>query len=148
MAIKYWLWAMLLSLNLMMVLVTSQEWQQAECMDSKADLMGKGVDSHLFQCLINAEQVAINFMQHHGCQRGNDQWGAKTQHLPADAGIDYVIDAIDSIKFKAALIYYCKRNKIPVITTGAAGGLTDPTQIMIKDLTRTYNDPLAAKVRR
>ena len=68
-------------------------------------------------------------------------------HLPADAGIDYVIDAIDSIKFKAALIYYCKRNKIPVITTGAAGGLTDPTQIMIKDLTRTYNDPLAAKVR-
>ena len=68
-------------------------------------------------------------------------------HLPADAGIDYVIDAIDSIKFKAALIYYCKRNKIPVITTGAAGGLTDPTQIMIKDLTRTYNDPLVAKVR-
>jgi len=68
-------------------------------------------------------------------------------HLPADAGIDYVLDAIDSIKFKAALIYYCKRNKIPVITTGAAGGLTDPTQIMIKDLTRTYNDPLAAKVR-
>ncbi len=68
-------------------------------------------------------------------------------YLPADSGIDYVIDAIDSIKFKAALIYYCKRNKIPVITTGAAGGLTDPTQIMIKDLTRTYNDPLAAKVR-
>jgi tRNA A37 threonylcarbamoyladenosine dehydratase len=67
--------------------------------------------------------------------------------LPADAGVDYVIDAIDSIKFKAALIYHCKRNKIPIITTGAAGGLTDPTQIMIKDLTRTYNDPLAAKVR-
>jgi len=67
--------------------------------------------------------------------------------LPADAGVDYVIDAIDSIKFKAALIYYCKRNKIPIIMTGAAGGLTDPTQIMIKDLTRTYNDPLAAKVR-
>jgi tRNA A37 threonylcarbamoyladenosine dehydratase len=58
-----------------------------------------------------------------------------------------VIDAIDSIKFKAALIYYCKRNKIPVITTGAAGGLTDPTRITIKDLTRTFNDPLAAKVR-
>jgi len=67
--------------------------------------------------------------------------------LPAAAAIDYVIDAIDSIRFKAALIYYCKRNKIPVIMTGAAGGLTDPTQIMIKDLTRTCNDPLAAKVR-
>lgn len=67
--------------------------------------------------------------------------------LPVENRYDYVIDAIDSIKFKAALIYYCKRNKIPIITTGAAGGLTDPAQIMIKDLTRTFNDPLAAKVR-
>ncbi len=68
-------------------------------------------------------------------------------YLPVEKGFDYVIDAIDSIKFKAALIYYCKRNRIPVITTGAAGGLTDPTQIMVKDLTRSFNDPLAAKVR-
>jgi len=60
---------------------------------------------------------------------------------------DYVIDAIDSIKFKCAIIYYCKRNKIPVITTGGAGGLTDPTKIDITDLAKTWNDPLAAKVR-
>ena len=60
---------------------------------------------------------------------------------------DYVIDAIDSIKFKAGLIYYCKRNKIPVITTGGAGGLTDPAMIEIVDLSKTYNDALAAKVR-
>jgi len=60
---------------------------------------------------------------------------------------DYVIDAIDSIRFKAFMIYFCKRNKIPVITTGGAGGLTDPTQIGIKDISKTVNDPLAAKVR-
>jgi len=60
---------------------------------------------------------------------------------------DYVVDAIDSIKFKAGLIYYCKRNKIPVITTGGAGGLTDPSVIEVVDLTKTYNDALAAKVR-
>lgn len=60
---------------------------------------------------------------------------------------DYVIDAIDGIKFKAAMINYCKRNKIPIITTGGAGGLTDPTAIGIADLSKTYNDPLAAKVR-
>lgn len=69
------------------------------------------------------------------------------EHLGTSHGYDYVIDAIDSIKFKAAMIYYCKRNKIPIITTGGAGGLTDPTQIQIKDLSRTYNDALAAKVR-
>ena len=68
-------------------------------------------------------------------------------YLDKSHGYDYVIDAIDSIKFKAAMIYYCRRNKIPIITTGGAGGLTDPTQIQIKDLSRTYNDALAAKVR-
>ncbi|MCW9025064.1 MAG: ThiF family adenylyltransferase, partial [Gammaproteobacteria bacterium] len=60
---------------------------------------------------------------------------------------DYVIDAIDSIKFKALMIYYCKRNKIPIVTTGGAGGLTDPAMIKVADLSKTYNDPLAAKVR-
>ena len=60
---------------------------------------------------------------------------------------DVVVDAIDRIKYKAAIIYCCKRNKIPVITTGGAGGLTDPTQIQVVDLTRTWNDPLAAQVR-
>lgn len=62
-------------------------------------------------------------------------------------GYDYVIDAIDSIKFKAHMIYYCKRNKIPIITTGGAGGRLDPTQIQVRDLSKTVKDPLAAKVR-
>ena len=61
---------------------------------------------------------------------------------------DYVIDAIDSIRFKAGMIHFCKRHKIPLITTGGAGGLTDPSLIRIADLSRTFNDPLAAKVRR
>lgn len=68
-------------------------------------------------------------------------------YLDPNRQYSYVIDAIDSITFKAAIIYTCKRSKIPVITTGAAGGLTDPTQIMIRDLNKTEYDPLAAKVR-
>ena len=63
------------------------------------------------------------------------------------AGMDFVIDAIDVAGTKAALIYHCKREKIPVITTGAAGGQVDPTQVRVVDLNRTENDPLAAKVR-
>ncbi|EIJ67792.1 tRNA cyclic N6-threonylcarbamoyladenosine(37) synthase TcdA [Pasteurella bettyae] len=64
-----------------------------------------------------------------------------------DCGYDYVIDAIDHVKTKAALIAYCKRNKIKVIMIGGAGGQTDPTQIQIKDLSKTIQDPLASKVR-
>lgn len=60
---------------------------------------------------------------------------------------DYVVDAIDSVKAKVALIAFCKRNKIPVIVAGAAGGQMDPTQITVADLAKTIQDPLAAKVR-
>lgn len=62
-------------------------------------------------------------------------------------GYDYVIDAIDSVRVKAAMIAFCKRNKIKIITTGGAGGQTDPTQIQIVDLSKTVQDPLAARVR-
>lgn len=60
---------------------------------------------------------------------------------------DYVIDAIDSVRPKAALLAYCRRYKIPVITTGGAGGQIDPTQIQVVDLAKTIQDPLAAKLR-
>jgi tRNA A37 threonylcarbamoyladenosine dehydratase len=58
-----------------------------------------------------------------------------------------VIDAIDRIKYKSAVIHHCKRNKIPVITVGGAGGLLDPTKVEVSDLTKTWNDPLSASVR-
>ena len=69
------------------------------------------------------------------------------EQLSPEHGFDYVIDAIDSIKYKAAIIHQCRRNKIPIITIGGAGGVLDPSQIQIADLSRTTNDPLAAKVR-
>jgi tRNA A37 threonylcarbamoyladenosine dehydratase len=61
--------------------------------------------------------------------------------------MDCVIDCIDSVPAKAALIAWCKRRKIPIITTGGAGGQIDPTQIQVADLNKTFNDPLAARVR-
>lgn len=59
----------------------------------------------------------------------------------------YIIDAIDSIRVKAALLVYCRRYKIPVITAGGAGGQIDPTRIAVTDLAKTTQDPLAAKLR-
>ncbi len=60
---------------------------------------------------------------------------------------DYVIDAIDSVNVKSAIIAHCKRNKLPIITIGGAGGQVDPSKIATADLSQTYQDPLLAKVR-
>ncbi len=64
-----------------------------------------------------------------------------------DNQFDYVIDAIDSVRVKTALIAHCKRQKIAMITVGGAGGQIDPTKICIADLSKTYQDPLLAKVK-
>jgi len=60
---------------------------------------------------------------------------------------DGVVDAIDSVRAKAAVIAHCKRSKIPVVTVGGAGGQIDPTKVQVGDLSKTIQDPLAAKVR-
>ncbi|WP_456269420.1 tRNA threonylcarbamoyladenosine dehydratase [Kushneria sp. AK178] len=65
--------------------------------------------------------------------------------LPDDT--DHVIDAIDHVGAKCALIHYCRRHKIGLTVTGGAGGLTDPTRVMTADLSRTEHDPLLSKVR-
>jgi len=61
--------------------------------------------------------------------------------------LSYVFDATDSIKAKTSLIAHCRRNKIPLVVCGGAGGQLDPTQIQLEDLARTSQDPLLAKIR-
>lgn len=61
---------------------------------------------------------------------------------------DFVVDAIDSVAAKTALIAYCRDHAIRLLTIGGAGGQTDPTQIAVRDLARTEHEPLLAKVRK
>jgi tRNA A37 threonylcarbamoyladenosine dehydratase len=71
------------------------------------------------------------------------------ENLPTllNKSYDFVIDAIDSVDVKSRIIAFCKRNKIPIITIGGAGGQVDPSKINIVDLSKTYQDPLLAKVK-
>ena len=55
---------------------------------------------------------------------------------------DYVIDAIDGVTPKAALIAGCRERGGPVVTCGGAGGKTDPAQVRVEDLASTNNDRL------
>ncbi len=72
---------------------------------------------------------------------------APTRRAPG-APFDFVIDAIDSVKAKAALLAYCREHDLPVVTIGSAGGKTDPTRIEVRDLTRTEQEPLLKMVRK
>lgn len=61
---------------------------------------------------------------------------------------DYVIDCIDDFRTKAALIAFCKRNKIRILTVGGAGGQVDPSKVLQVDMSRTQHDVLLAKTRK
>jgi tRNA A37 threonylcarbamoyladenosine dehydratase len=68
--------------------------------------------------------------------------------MVAPGKFDYVFDAIDSVKAKAALIAHCRDHAIPLIVIGGAGGQLDPTKIEVRDLARTEQEPLLKKVRK
>ena len=70
------------------------------------------------------------------------------EQMIAGKGFDYVVDAIDSVKAKAALIAYCRDQQLPLVTIGGAGGQLDPTKIEVRDLARTEQEPLLKKVRK
>lgn len=60
---------------------------------------------------------------------------------------DAVLDAIDNVRAKAALLAHCQAAGIAVVTTGGAGGRRDPTRIAVADLSCTTQDALASKLR-
>lgn len=65
-----------------------------------------------------------------------------------DKTYDYVIDACDDFTNKCYLIDHCRKNKIPLVVMGGAGGKTDPLQIRVTDMASSANDRLLAKLRK
>jgi len=61
---------------------------------------------------------------------------------------DYVLDCIDSLSPKLALIITCKRKKIKLVSTMGAGGKTDPSKVMVRDISKTNNCFLAKQIRK
>lgn len=64
--------------------------------------------------------------------------------IPGDA---IVIDCIDQVRAKAALIAHCRAGKQFIVVSGAGGGRTNPLEIREGDLGRISGDPLLASVR-
>lgn len=61
---------------------------------------------------------------------------------------DYILDCIDSVSPKLALIKAARRRKIKIISAMGAGGKTDPSKVMVRDISKSYNCYLAKQVRK
>lgn len=65
--------------------------------------------------------------------------------LPVD--LDFVVDCIDSLNCKVALIATARGRGLPVAASMGAGNKLDPARVHIADIARTQGDPLAREVR-
>lgn len=60
----------------------------------------------------------------------------------------YVMDCIDSMTPKLALIQYCFRNKIRIISSMGAGGKMDATRVQVADISKVHNCVMGAHIRK
>ena len=61
---------------------------------------------------------------------------------------DYVIDAVDTVTAKIALVMKCKEKNIPIISSMGAGNKLDGSQFKVADIYKTKVCPLAKVMRR
>ncbi len=64
------------------------------------------------------------------------------------AGFDCVIDAIDAVRVKVAMVVFCREGGGAPGAWPGRRGQVGPAHIRVHDLSRTEQDPLLAKVRR
>lgn len=61
---------------------------------------------------------------------------------------DYILDAIDDVEAKIALILYSREQKIPLISSMGTGNKLDPSALEVTDISQTSVCPLCRSVRR
>ena len=72
----------------------------------------------------------------------------ETDALLDSDNFDYVVDAIDTLSPKLALIKGALDRGIPLVSSMGAGAKTDPTLMEIKDIAKTHHCPLAHMLRK
>ena len=70
------------------------------------------------------------------------------QQLLGEHKVDFLVDAIDTLAPKIALIKYCVESGIPHVSSMGAGAKFDATAVRLADLSKSYNCPLAYILRK
>ncbi len=61
---------------------------------------------------------------------------------------DYIVDAVDTVSAKLALVEKARKYNIPIISAMGAGNKLDPSRFRVSDITQTHTCPLARVMRR
>lgn len=71
-----------------------------------------------------------------------------TEAILATAAPNFAIDCIDTLGSKVFLIQQCLQQNIPMVSSMGAGAKTDPSKVIITDISKTYECNLARYVRK
>jgi tRNA A37 threonylcarbamoyladenosine dehydratase len=71
-----------------------------------------------------------------------------TEQLLDETNYDYAVDCIDTLSPKVYFIKSCLDRGIPIVSSLGAGGKLDPAQVVITDISKTYQCNLASYVRK
>lgn len=80
-------------------------------------------------------------------QEINDFYLPENHDLFFDGKIDYIVDAIDTVKSKIDLIVEAKKRDIPIISSMGAGNKLNPAMLEVSDIYKTTVCPLARALR-
>ena len=75
-------------------------------------------------------------------------WDYEVREGEQDRMVDWVVDAIDNIDTKIELLKYCHDHGIKVVSAMGAGCKSDPTRVMVGDISESFEDPLSQATRR
>ena len=98
----------------------------------------------------NIPEVIENALREMALCGSSDPDGTLTDEPAASTGLapDFVIDAIDTLAPKIALISHCVHSGIPLVSSMGAGAKLDATKVRLTDLSKSYNCPLAFILRK
>lgn len=100
--------------------------------ESKTKVMKERIETFRDDCTIICKDMFYNEEQN---------------HMLFQEPLDFVIDAIDTMTSKLALIKYCKEHEIPCISSMGMANRMDPTKVTCCDLMKTSYDPVAKIMR-
>lgn len=107
-----------------------------EAMAARIREINPRVTLHLIDDFLTAENVADLLPSREAAK------SAAAQGCPT-----VVLDCVDDMNAKLAIVLHCRFNKLKLVCAGGAGGKIDPSQIRVSDLRDSYQDPLLAKLR-